>query len=149
MWDKKEKKMYGWGWILENWDIFKDYLTLYKQDLEDGSTISNQAYNKTFDLEFMRYTSLKDKNGKKFCEGDIVKYGIHNKEVKFGLHVIEIKPPQYEDDTGDYFRAYGWYLDGNISLEENASNTKLATVTKESACEIIGNIYSNPELLKN
>jgi len=100
----------------------------------------------------MQYTGLKDKNGKEIYEGDIVRCGASNFEVKFGLHVIEIESAQYYGETSDYFRAYGYYITrgpghGEVSLEEQASNTELEN--GRDFCQVIGNIYENPELLTN
>lgn len=83
----------------------------------------------------MQYTGLKDKNGKKIFEGDILSAGATILKVEYS-----------ETETG--FTAYG--VRGNI-------NTYCRCFSLFHLCngynqgrevEIIGNIYENPELIK-
>jgi len=76
----------------------------------------------------MQYTGLKDKNGKEIYEGDI-------------LHVFLMdSPPEKHQVIWDKERA-GFKLQDRIAERYGfyASNLK---------CEVIGNIYENPELLE-
>lgn len=74
-------------------------------------------------VELMQYTGLKDKNGKEIYEGDICK-GIRN--IPF---VVEW------DDENARFLGYG-------------TKGYVGYVSKYPKVEVIGNIYENPELLK-
>lgn len=90
---------------------------------KDGIILWGEIFNGNEKLELMQVTGLLDKNGKEIYEGDIVRDG------------SEIFAVQWVADTGawgilDSDESMAWLGDYNIS------------------CEIIGNIYENPELLK-
>jgi uncharacterized phage protein (TIGR01671 family) len=72
-------------------------------------------------IELMQYTGLKDKNGKEIYEGDIVKGGAETV-------VMEWKNEMWTEEG---------YITGFSELSEGAN-----------CYEIIGNLYENPELLK-
>jgi len=87
--------------------------------VDDGAT--TQRGFATKDFEIMQYTGLKDKNGKKIYEGDILK--------------TQGTEPQYDtvswNDNG-YWECMGFK----------------GKIIKELEFEVIGNIYENPELLE-
>ena len=83
--------------------------------------------------EVMQFTGLKDKNGKEIYEGDIVQTG---KEKQ----VIEFSSITYASSGGQsYYVSYHW---GYHLYSKNYA------VFNPEQCEIIGNIYSDPELIK-
>jgi hypothetical protein len=73
--------------------------------------------------EIMQYTGLYDKNGKEIYEGDVVEFKYANMK--------KLKRAEIQWGTGGFW-VVGWY-------------NKLSDY---KAFEIIGNIYENPELLK-
>ena len=79
------------------------------------------------DLNLMQSTGLFDKNGKEIFEGDIVKMA---KDVYSDLTYYEI------------VRHRG----GAYRLESNQHGCELWL--RHTNCEVIGNIYENPELLE-
>lgn len=92
-----------------------------------------------------QYTGLTDKNGTKIFEGDIVKF-IHKNKLK---PYDDLVSPFYESYSRNYkieytntFARYGLrFINGSIHFP-----CKQSTLLMHD-CEIIGNIYDNPELL--
>lgn len=92
-----------------------------------------------------QYTGLKDKNDKMIFEGDIVKnewcFIKGNSIVRFGEY-------KSFDSSNDYQCGHlGFYL-------EHISDFNKRTVRKDimyfaNKCEIIGNVFDNPELLRS
>ena len=106
-----------------------------------------------------RYTSKTDKNGKKIFEGDIVQYLTDDdfdcqSVVRFGEYI--------QDGSGGEYRGtkcMGLYIEvDNFTCPDWCDNEpeyfrdymrQQNILEVASKCEIIGNIYDNPELLDN
>jgi len=71
----------------------------------------------------MQFTGLQDKNGKEIYEGDICKYFFYDNPIG-------------EIDEVKYFERYAQYRLGGYPFGMDGFHD----------CEVIGNIYENPEL---
>lgn len=91
-----------------------------------GTVIENDDDDYCVDPETVgQYTGLKDKNGKKIFEGDIVKY-----------------IPDDENEVGvDYY--YIEYKDAQFRIGRDGIGQNYA-----DEWEVVGNIHDNPELLE-
>ncbi|RTL04675.1 hypothetical protein EKK58_10215 [Candidatus Dependentiae bacterium] len=92
----------------------------------------------------MQYTGLKDKNGVKIFEGDIVKYKpYHNLDYKEKYLIGEVKWGETGDsDEYSHSKHLEWVVNSD-SLADIADGNY-----EGFDCEVIGNIYQNPELLR-
>jgi uncharacterized phage protein (TIGR01671 family) len=78
--------------------------------------------------KLMQFTGLKDKNGKEIYEGDIVK-------MKYVGDIESVEEIKW--DTGGFVSV----------LKDNIENRILDKDYEH--CEVIGNVWENPELLNN
>lgn len=107
------------GWYT---DVFR-HANGYLQTVQLATVVKDER------LVALQFTGLKDKNGKEIFEGDIVE--CKSWRSKFVV-VFE----------------YGMFRCRNIEKGREESKVSLATFKGEVSCEIIGNIYENPELLE-
>ena len=127
-WDKNENKMF--------------YNVEHEYDFYEGCETSfGNILDMTEMFEVMQYTGLKDKNGKKIFEGDIVNNGENENLIVlwsdyYQSFIINEKIGLYGDQSDDRL-----YACDDIE-EYEPFNYKCASY------EVIGNIYENPELLE-
>ena len=114
----REIKFRAWDKEIKQFScVFEDYRI---KDINDYT-----------DYEIMQYTGLKDKNGKKIYEGDIVKY----KDFSNGAYLFREQP--LTKDVVTWNKDTCGYKVKHMGL-----------TFKAETYEIIGNIYENPELLE-
>ena len=116
----REIKFRAWDKVLNRW--CKGGLCIRV----DGDACDSDRY------ELMQYTGLKDKNGVEIYEADILRVanGSINGQIGFRTYAVEHKP------KGFNLPYFCWNNDG--SDDSGWSHY----------CEVIGNVYENPELLE-
>ena len=109
---------------IHSWSIIENHFTL--EELLDTSF-----------FEAMQYTGLKDKNGTEIYDGDYIRYSMRTINGSIYTHVCRV----FQHESGTW-RIEGYHED-NHSYE-----TKGTVYAAHLICEVIGNIYENPELAK-
>jgi len=95
------------------------------------------------ECELMQYTGRKDKNDKEIYEGDIVRHYL------WGIAIVKFGEGTNigGGDSSAYF--YGYYLEIQNRRDTWGDNEVDSGCFRDtSEIEVIGNIYENPELLK-
>ena len=92
-----------------------------------------ENYNSIKEWKVMQLTELHDVDGKEIWEGDILQGYTTNDSIEF-REVVKFNP------------ALGYYIT-NKDIEDD--RILYDNCIRFSDCKIIGNIYENPELLKN
>ena len=116
--------MMGKGNLIRHYIVQNCALTGLFEDPED-----NMYFNDVeIDPETIcQYTGLKDKNGNRIWENDIIKH-----EISDTIGTVK----WYQEDY------VGWCVDDTIIDEQQFTDEMW------NECEVIGNIFDNPELLK-
>src|SRR3990172_9291204 len=107
------------AWILSN---PKGYMAI--QGEPDLETLKSFIFHYG-DKDLMQYTGIKDKNGKEIYEGDICSFKGGKYEIQYGETLMGFFQKMVPKHTGHFL--------------QNQNMNK---------CEVIGNIYENPELVQ-
>ena len=109
---------------IHSWSTIENHFTL--EELLDDNF-----------FEAMQYTGLKDKYGTEIYDGDYIRYSMRTINGSIYTHVCRV----FQHESGTW-RIEGYHED-NHSYE-----TKGTVYAAHLICEVIGNIYENPELAK-
>ena len=109
---------------------FRDKENYWITDLSDATNYPER-------YKVRQYTGLKDKNETEIYDGDYIRYSRRTINGSVFTHVCRVF--QHESGT--------WRIEGYH--EDNPSYETKGTVYEvHKVCEVIGNIYENPELVK-
>lgn len=121
------------------WDKDRQYMSTDDYWLKGVMGNNNCTTSECRGLIIMQFTGLLDKNGKEIYEGDILSHFDKTYMVKWDERMAAFQSENPKDSVDADF--FNW---GNVpSLETNG------VFGKQGNCEVIGNIYQNPELLNN
>ena len=101
--------------------------------IHDGESFKYEVNPETIG----QYTGLRDKNGKKIFEGDILAFTTYDGRILIE-GVVRYGKFNYFNYNGAK-TSYGWFIDDGEMSYLDGSNPEL---------HIIGNIHDNPELLE-
>ncbi|BEO91138.1 YopX family protein [Fusobacterium nucleatum] len=135
-WDKLNKEMFNVEIMdFQERKVYKD-------------TVSYRKFN---DIELMQYTGLKDKNEKEIYEGDVVKL-VHTgieisadrlEDLKRFVGIIK-----YENGIFKIVKTEKSLIESKYFEMEQKKVSEIFIYSKLYDLEVVGNIYENPELLK-
>ena len=118
-WDKNRLMMFDWPFIVHHFD---DEIRVTKLDRSDYERIP------LADGVLLQFTGLKDKNGKEIYEGDFVKH--------------------HQAYHGNFVESVVWFFCGWKPFFGGGDGHYMPASPSPEHCEVIGNIYETPELLK-
>ena len=108
-------------------------------------TTENDAWEvKIFEVELMQFTGLLDKNGKEIYEGDVFEEALLNPERL--VLAYNGKVASQINAVVSYIAGCYFYCPG-VGTVYNLNSCKRLTPANVARCQIIGNLYENPELL--
>lgn len=124
-------------------DIEVMYPVLKLDFVDEKATIwskfTGNSYEWIDDLVIMQYTGLKDKYGVEIYEGDILELRANPFNKKRDLFQVVFKYGGFRDEWNNYI---------GQCLPPDIRNKQGGRVRLNEACEVVGNIYENPELLQ-
>lgn len=111
----------------DNLDAWLSYGELVTYRIDDGVYVQ---------LNTLQYTGLKDKNGNEIYEGDIVRIFVEN-------------DPEEKEYISKVYKLDGAFAVDMAGYDISTDVHCIGWIPEDYSLEVIGNIHSNPELLRN
>lgn len=117
--------------------------------MHEDVSLCSEGCSRWKDGDLMQFTGLKDKNGKEIYEGDILRVDKYNhvlkKQVNSEVFWMESHGMfQHTWDEGSHFNDTKEFWNN-----EPLYKVAFSMIDVSPKCEVIGNIYENPELLNH
>ena len=135
----REIKFRAWNTEIKKWEFVTTGEDSSKEEAEKNHFTTSVAcvFGGNNHCVIQQYTGLLDKNGVEIYEGDIVA----DKKIDGSIYQKEeVKWGTYNVGCND---EYDFYVNGAYVENEYMYSSMI-----DGSCEVIGNIYENPELLK-
>ncbi len=129
-------------WDVDRKTMFYDVLRLTENGIEKWVSLEKRTSENVL---WLQYTGLKDTNGVEVYEGDIVNFHIFTQELGLNMGVQE---GEKEFKGFICFEELGLAFKQSEEDEEWFYLVYSPGMIHEESFEVIGNIYSNPDLLK-
>ena len=119
------------------WETERKTLVIGEREEYDDSVGFRFAHEEGGERILMQYTNIKDKNDREIYDGDIIKFTERTINGGTFTHVCQV----FQSENG------AWRVEGYPDFKtEHKTRGELYSV--RHFCEVIGNKYENPELLK-
>jgi len=140
-WEKVKKWEKGVGYTDEYIWRMNYSPSIDGEEIFGGASVAdlNTGLMERDTFKLMQYTGLKDKNGVEIYEGDVVQFTEVDEDSAFGAEETNIVEVRWVDEIAQWRAVF-----------KSGRRTELHFVVQLPtvvSCEIIGNIYQNPELL--
>ncbi len=157
----KKKTPYGDKWVKGYYAlldgehvIIMPHSTSYEEALKENRVIPTISVNHEIDINTLgQYTGLKDKNGKKIYEGDVVQIikNVCSQYNPIENYIVTFERGSYrlvKDFVYIHYLEYKINNHNRVYIDElSRRETRLFRRKSEERFEIIGNVYDNPELI--
>ena len=128
VWDKNDKRISIYPQMIDFYNKRIGYMQYQTEYMPDTSYSFPVGFEEFEYSELMEWTGLCDKNGEEIYEGDIVKL-----KNNHGIGVVK------------YYDEWGAFVVENVKFKPSVV---LGISYYKEEIEILGNIYENPELIK-